>query len=133
LISTAGGARKDKALLTVMAGHYQIIDGLLSSRNGMGTSMNLAVIAQSNKKSDITIIQDQLIQFAVSPHGYIAIAPIISPQLCQDLTLFNFMVSHPNDTKTGIQPFIIINGMEEQRAASIEVACNFGLISEGNL
>ena len=45
--------------------------------------------------------------------GFSHTAPIILPQLAQDLILLTFIMPSTDDIKTGLQPFMMMDGMEE--------------------
>jgi hypothetical protein len=49
----------------------------------------------------------------------------------QDLLSFAFVGDSPDDTKTGIQPFVIAEGSTEHRQANLEVARLYGLLNSG--
>ena len=71
------------------------------------------VLAKSNKKPDLVFIQDLVNQYAMELSQYYCIAPIISPQLVQDLINFDFVAPSADDTKASLQPFMIVDGTEE--------------------
>lgn len=52
--------------------------------------------------------------------------------LVQDLLNFSFVAESSEDLKTGLQPFIIADGLAEHRQANMELARTFGLINSGD-
>ena len=89
------------------------------------------LLANSSKKQDINILQDEVTNDAVGPNGFGWTALIISPQLVQDLVSPIFVVPSADDIKTGLQPFMVINGTKEHRANNIEVAQDYGFLVDG--
>jgi len=88
-------------------------------------------IGKNNKENDFTVIQDQIIKYAIGPAKFIWVTLVLSPQLAQDLVMFMFHANTSDDIKTGLYPFVIVDGMEAHWAANIEVARTYGLLSEG--
>ncbi len=57
-------------------------------------------------------------------------SPVVSAKLVQDLLLFTFVGNSQEDVKTGLQPFIIANGLEEFCRANLELAQTYGLLHD---
>jgi len=63
--------------------------------------------------------------------GFSHTAPITLPQLAQDLILLTFIMPSTDDIKTGLQPFMMMDGMEEHWANNMEVARDYGFLADG--
>jgi hypothetical protein len=87
-------------------------------------------LAATPKKQEFSVIRELLEAHSRSPQAFINTAPIPSPKLVSDLTTVTFVADHPDDLKTGIQPFIVMDGSEDYRFATQEVACNYALLAE---
>ncbi len=59
-----------------------------------------------------------------------SICPVPMPKLHLDLISITFIGDHPDDLKTGIQPFIAMDGSEQHRAATLEMSRSFTLLFE---
>jgi hypothetical protein len=46
------------------------------------------------------------------------------------LATVTFAGDHHDDLKTGIQPFMAMDGSEEYRAAAMDLACSYSLLYE---
>jgi hypothetical protein len=75
-------------------------------------------------------VRDSLEAYARGPTAFCTLAPIATPKLLSDLTSVTFLGDHPDDLKTGIQPFIAMDGLEEHRAAAQELARSYTMLSE---
>jgi len=88
-------------------------------------------LAAAPKKQEFSVVRDALDSFSRSPQAFINTAPIPTPKLISDLNTITFVADHPDDLKSGIQPFIVMDGSEEHRSAAQELARNYSLLSEG--
>ncbi len=70
--------------------------------------------------------------YACGPDAFSVAVPIPSSKLVQDLLSFAFVGDSPDDTKTGIHPFVIAEGSAEHRQANLEVARLYGLLNSGD-
>jgi len=86
--------------------------------------------AAASKKEEFSVLRDYLELYARSNNAFISASPILSPKLHSDLATVTFVADHHNDLKTGIQPFIAMDGSEEHRAAAMELARSYGLLYE---
>jgi hypothetical protein len=87
-------------------------------------------LAAATKKQEFSVVREALDAFSKSEQAYINTAPIPSPKLVSDLTTITFVSDHPDDLKTGVQPFVVMDGSEDYRLASQELARNYTLLSE---
>ena len=69
--------------------------------------------------------------YATSIYSFGHIAPIVSPQLVQDIISLTFVVPSNDDIKMDHQPFMGIDGMEEHQANNMEVARDYGFLAGG--
>jgi len=88
-------------------------------------------LAKLNKKQDLSIMQDEVTTNTGSPNHFSQTAPIISPQLAQDLISLTFAVPLTDNIKMGLQPFMVSDGTEEHHANNMEVACDYRFLAEG--
>jgi len=86
--------------------------------------------AATPKKQEFSILRNYLEGFSRTNAAFVPISPVPSPKLLADLTAVTFVGDHLDDLKTGIQPFIAMDGSEEHRLASLEISRNFGLLLE---
>jgi len=63
--------------------------------------------------------------------GFSHTAPIILPQLAQDLILLTFIMPSTDDIKTGLQPFMVMDRMEEHWANNMKFARDYGFLANG--
>jgi hypothetical protein len=49
----------------------------------------------------------------------------VPPKLVSDLTSITFVGDHPDDLKTGINPFVVMDGSEEFWLAAQKIARNY--------
>jgi hypothetical protein len=87
-------------------------------------------LAAVKKKLEFGVVRDALDSYSRSDHAFIALAPIPTPKLVADLTTLPFVSDHPDDLKTGIQPFIAMDGSEEYRLAAQNMAQAYNMLSE---
>jgi hypothetical protein len=86
--------------------------------------------ASASKKQEFSMLRDYLELYARSEHAFITASPVLTPKIHADLATITFVADHHNDLKTGIQPFITMDGSEEYRAAAMELARTYGLLYE---
>ncbi len=82
----------------------------------------------ATKKQEFSVLRDYLELYARSEHAFIAVSPVLSPKLHADLATVTFAGDHHDDLKTGIQPFVAMDGSEEYRAAAMDLARSYGLL-----
>lgn len=87
-------------------------------------------LAAAPKKQEFSIIKEYLLAHSWSDRAFMSICPIPTPKLHSDLISVTFIGDHPDDLKTGVQPFIAIDGFEQHRAATIDMSCSFNLLFE---
>jgi len=87
-------------------------------------------LAATPKKQEFSVIRDLLEAFSCSPHAFLNTAPIPSPKLVSDLSTIMLVADHPDDLKTGLQPYIVMDGSEDYRLATQDIARNYSLLSE---
>jgi hypothetical protein len=87
-------------------------------------------LAATPKKQEFSVIRDLLEAFSRSPHAFLNTAPIPSPKLVSDLSTITLVADHPDDLKTGLQPYIVMDGSEDYRLATQDIARNYALLSE---
>ncbi len=86
--------------------------------------------AAAKKKQEFSILREFLEGYARSEHAFINMAPITTPKLHADLSTITFVADHHDDLKTGIHPFVVMDGSEEFRASAMELSRSFGLLYE---
>jgi len=84
----------------------------------------------ASKKQEFSVLRDYLELYARSEHAFVSTPPILSPKLHSDLAMLTFVADHDNDLKTGLQPFIAMDGSEEYRAAALELARSYSILYE---
>jgi hypothetical protein len=87
--------------------------------------------ANSNKRQELTVLQDLLDTYARGNEAFSYVAPVVSPKIVQDLLSFTFTGTSPEDLKTGIHPFVIADGSEEHRRSNLELARTYGMLTSG--
>jgi hypothetical protein len=87
-------------------------------------------LATTTKKQEFSIVRKALDAFSRTEQAYINTAYIPTPKLVTDLLTITFTSDHPDDLKTGIQPFLVMDGSKEYRLATQDLACNYTLLSE---
>jgi hypothetical protein len=78
---------------------------------------------------EFAVVREFLDAYSCGPQAFIPIAPIPTPKLLSALTSITLVAEHPDDLKTGIQPFMAMDGSEAYRAASLDIARSFNLLS----
>jgi len=86
--------------------------------------------AAAKKRQEFSVIREFLEHFSRSEHAFIPLAPVPEPKLHSDLATVTFLADSPDDLKTGLQPFVVMDGSEEYRASALELSRNFGLMYE---
>ena len=84
----------------------------------------------AKKKQEFSIMRECLESYARSAQAFISMAPIATPKLHSDIATVTFVADHYDDLKTGIQPFMVMDGSEEYRASALELSRSFGLLFE---
>jgi hypothetical protein len=87
-------------------------------------------LAATPKKQEFNIIREAFDAYSRTPEAFLPLAPVPSPKLVTDLTSIRFVGDSPDDLQTGIQPFFIMDGSEEHRSATQELARSYALLSE---
>lgn len=90
-------------------------------------------LASATKKQEFGVIRQALDAYAHSPQAFIPQAPIPTPKLVSDITTITLVADHNDDLKTGIQPFVVMDGSEEFRLASLKIAQSYMVLSEQQL
>lgn len=86
--------------------------------------------AAAKKKQEFATVRDALETYSRSARSFGPFAPIPSPKLLADLASITFVGDHADDTKTGLQPFMAMDGSEEFRAAAQELARTYNMLYE---
>jgi hypothetical protein len=87
-------------------------------------------LAAASKRQEFGVLREYLEAYARCPTAFIPLAPVATPKLLSDLTSVTFCSEHHDDIKSGLHPFIAMDGSEEHRAAGLELARSFNLIYE---
>lgn len=87
-------------------------------------------LAAAPKKQEFSIIKEYLNAHSRSARAFMPLSPIPSPKLHSDLMTVTFVGDHPDDLKTGIQPFVVMDGSEQHRAAALDLTRSFNLLFE---
>lgn len=87
-------------------------------------------LAAAPKKQEFSIIKEYLLAHSRSDSAFMSICPVPSPKLHSDLISVTFVGDHPDDLKTGLQPFIAMDGSEQHRAAAMELSRSFNMLFE---
>jgi hypothetical protein len=82
------------------------------------------------KKQEFSILKEYLLAHSRSDRAFISICPIPTPKLHSDLLSVTFVGDHPDDLRTGLQPFIAMDGSEQHRAAALDLSHSFNLLFE---
>jgi hypothetical protein len=82
-------------------------------------------LATAPKKQEFSVIRESLDAYSRTDGAFLNVAPVPSPKLVSDLTTITFVSDHPDDLKTGIQPFVVMDGSEEYRLAAQDLARNY--------
>jgi hypothetical protein len=86
--------------------------------------------AAAKKKQEFGTVRDALETYARGPQAFGPFAPIPTPKLLSDLSSITFVGEHVDDTKTGLQPFMAMDGSEDFRATAHELARTYTMLSE---
>jgi hypothetical protein len=86
--------------------------------------------AAAKKKQEFGTVRDALETYARGATAFGPFAPIPTPKLLSDLGSITFVGDHPDDLKTGINPFNAMDGSEEFRAAAHELARSYIMLAE---
>jgi hypothetical protein len=89
--------------------------------------------AASKKKQEFATVRDCLETYARGTTAFCPFAPIPTPKLLSDLSTLTFVGDHPDDLKTGIQPFMAMDGSEEFQAAAQDLARSYSVMVEQDL
>lgn len=89
--------------------------------------------AAAKKKQEFGILREALESYSRSDQAFVSLAPIATPKLHSDLSTVTFVADHYDDLKTGIQPFMVMDGSEEYRASALELSRSFGMLFERDL
>jgi hypothetical protein len=89
--------------------------------------------ATAKKKQEFGTVRDALEKYARGPQAFGPFAPIPTPKLLSDFSSITFVGEHADDTKTGLQPFMEMDGSEDFRAAAHELARTYTMLSEREL
>jgi hypothetical protein len=90
-------------------------------------------LAAAPKKQEFSVIRESLDAYSRTDGAFLNVAPVPSPKLVSDLTTMTFVSDHPDDLKTGIQPFVVMDGSEEYRLAAQDLARNYTFLVEKDL
>jgi hypothetical protein len=91
------------------------------------------LLAAAAKKQEFAVVRQALDAYAKSPQAFIPQAPIPTPKMVSDLTTITLVADHNDDLKTGIQPFVVMDGSEEFRLASLKIAQSYAVLAEQQL
>jgi hypothetical protein len=75
-------------------------------------------LAASKKKQEFSTVRDTLESYLRGATSFGPYSPIATPKLPADLTTVTFAGDHQDDLKTGLQPFMAMDGSEEYRAVA---------------
>jgi hypothetical protein len=87
-------------------------------------------LAAAPKKQEFSIIREFFDAHSRTPQAFLPIAPVPTPKLLSNLTTVTFLADTPDDLKTGLHPFIAMDGSKDHRAAALDLARNFTLLVE---
>jgi len=87
-------------------------------------------LAAAPKKQEFSTARDYLDKYSRTSEAFIAVAPIPTPKLLTDLAAVTFVADHEDDLKTGIQPFIVMDGSAAYRQATQELARTYTVLAE---
>jgi hypothetical protein len=109
---------------------FPILKSLLNVQDEANLPDFWFALAAAKKKQEFSVVREALDAFARSEHAFINTTPIPTPKLVSDLSTVTFAGDHPDDLKAGIQPFVVMDGSEDYRTASQELANNYALLYE---
>jgi len=87
--------------------------------------------AECNKWQEFQILSELLHAFTCSSDAFSSCAPVVSSKLHQDLLNFVFVSESPDDIKTGLQPFIIANGLAKHGLVNLELSQMHSYLASG--
>jgi len=87
-------------------------------------------LAASSKRQEFSVVREAPDAFSRTDLAFINIAPVPTPKLVSDLTTITFVSDHSDNLKTGIQPFVVMEGSEDYRLAVQDLAREYILLSE---
>lgn len=112
---------------------FRTLTSLLNVRDEAELPDFWFLLASATKKQEFGVIRQALDAYAHSPQAFIPQAPIPTPKMVSDLTTVTLVASHNDDLKTGIQPFVVMDGSEEFRLATLKIAQSYMVLSEQQL
>jgi hypothetical protein len=87
--------------------------------------------ANCTKRQELQILNKLLYAFSRGATKFSTDTPVVSPKLIQDLLSFTFVAEATDDIKTGIQPFVIVDGTAEHRRANLELSQMYSFLASG--
>ncbi len=87
-------------------------------------------LAAAPKKQEFSTVRDFLDNYSRGANAFLAVAPIPTPKLLTDLTSATFVADNEDDLKTGIQPFVAMDGSAAYRQATQEMARAYTVLAE---
>jgi len=91
----------------------------------------VSICRSQKKKQEFGTVRDALENYARgTAQSFGPFAPVPTPKLLSDLSSITFVDDHADDTKTGLQPFMAMDGSEEFRASAQELAPKYMMLSE---
>jgi hypothetical protein len=90
-------------------------------------------LALATKKQEFGVVRQALEAYSKSPQAFIPQVPIPTPKLASNLTTVTLVADHDDDLKTGLQPFVVMDGTEEFRLASLKIAQSYMVLTEQQL
>jgi hypothetical protein len=87
-------------------------------------------LAAAPKKQEFSTVRDYLDAYSRTQNAFLAVSPIPTPKLLQDLTSATFVADHDDDLKTGIHPFIAMDGSAAYRQAAQDLARTYTVVAE---
>ncbi len=87
--------------------------------------------ANCTKRQELQILNKLLYAFSRGATKFSTETPVVSPKLIQDLLSFTFVAEATDDIKTGIQPFVIVDGTAEHRRANLELSQMYSFLASG--
>ncbi len=123
---------KDQLILpsTKFSMLFTILKSLLNAQDEAALPDFWFALAVASKKQEFSVVREALDLFSCSEAAFINTAPIHTPKLVSDLTTITFVSDHPDDIKTGLQPFVVMDGSEDYRLASQDLARNYTVLAE---
>jgi len=109
---------------------FPVLKNLLNVRDEGDLPEFWFALAAATKKQEFSVVRESLDAFSRTPQAFINSAPIPTPKMVSDLTTITFVGDHPDDLKSGINPFVVMDGSEEFRLAAQDIARNYTTLSE---